>query len=231
MGRTALWKRPGSGTSAVRRSWYLLSGCVLVGVAALGWWVASSPSAPDLPTVRVRDTIEAAPMCPWREPQADLRTFFPGANAYRTETRILSGERLELQRRLGRPPTGEEHTLYLYRVYAGRELRGTVLTRRLKGDYGAIELVLAVGADGRLRDLRLQRLREPESVAAVLRSQRFRSAFKGRTGSDDWDLEPVIAQLPQEARQSAAAIGGAARTQLILLEIAERLSPPAAPHH
>jgi len=231
MGRIASWKRRGSVTNPMRRSLYLLVGCGLVAAAALGWRLVFSSSAPELPTVQVRDTAEAAPMCPWREPHADLRRFFPGANGYRTETRILSGERVELQRRLGRPPTGEEHTLYLHRVYAGREPQGTVLTRRLRGDYGAIELVLAVDAGGRIRDLRLQRLREPETVAAALRSERFRGALLGRTGGSDWGLEPVIAQLPPEARPSATAIAEAARTQLILLQVAERRSTPASPHH
>ena len=231
MGRIASWKRRGSVTNPMRRPLYLLAGCGIAAAAALGWRVVSSSSAPELPTVQVRDTAEAAPMCPWREPQADLRRFFPGANGYRTETRILSGERVELQRRLGRPPTGEEHTLYLHRVYSARELRGTVLTRRLRGHYGAIELVLAVGTDGRLRDLRLQRLREPDAVAAALRSERFRGALTGRTGEGEWRLEPVIAQLPSQARPSATAIAEAARTQLILLQIAERRSAPASPHH
>src|SRR5205807_2669853 len=143
-------------------------------------------SATDVPLVHLAAPPEAAPMCPWREPEADMRRFFPGAIRHETETRILSGQRLELMRRLGRPPLPDEHSAYLHRIYTGDQLAGTILTRRVRGQYGAIEIVLAVGTGGRVRGVRLQRLREPEAIAKALQSPRWLAAFQGRTAENDW---------------------------------------------
>src|SRR5207248_3150393 len=110
-----------------RRQW-LISAGVFLPLAAVLLLVRPSPEAP---VSRLTIPTEAAPMCPWREPEADMRAFFPGANRRRTETRILSAKHLELARRLGRAPTSEEHAAYLHRIYRGDTLLGTVLIRRV----------------------------------------------------------------------------------------------------
>ena len=92
--------------------------------------------------------VEPAPLCPWREPERDLRRFFPGATGIHEELRILSHLRVTLRHDLGRPLTAEEMLLRPYRVVNGAESLGTVLVRRVKGEFGAIELVLAVLAGG-----------------------------------------------------------------------------------
>src|SRR2546430_15458902 len=98
----------------------LLAVLVTAGAAALV--VRSRVSLPD---ERVRahniSEIELAPMCPWREPQRDLPTFFPSATDYKRETRILSGKRPQLQQRLGRVPAAEENALLIHRVTNGSE--------------------------------------------------------------------------------------------------------------
>src|SRR4051794_10976815 len=38
---------------------------------------------------------EPGPVCPWREPESDLKTFFPDATHSEPVTLILSGKRLE----------------------------------------------------------------------------------------------------------------------------------------
>src|SRR5512138_3663688 len=84
-----------------------------------------------------------APMCPWRDPEADLPKLFPGASRYDPQTHILSGMRLELALRLGRPPGADENALQVYNIYRLDRMQGQVVTRRVKGSYGAIELVIA----------------------------------------------------------------------------------------
>src|SRR5882724_3075888 len=130
-------------------------------------WRISDSSSPERPFEPGTQLPQAAPLCPWRDPANDLKRFFPNATRYEPETRILSGQRLELAERLGRVPTGDENTLHLYRCYEEQTPLGAVLTRRVKGRYGAIELVLAVGSNGRACGLCLQRLREPEPIAAA----------------------------------------------------------------
>src|SRR5262249_2095067 len=103
---------------------------------------------------------EAAPLCPWRDPQNDLKAFYPDATGYHLETRILSGMRLQLAEKLGRPVTGDENALHLYRVERNGALLGTIVTCRVKGENGAIELVLGIDTNRVVRGMRLQRLRE-----------------------------------------------------------------------
>jgi hypothetical protein len=103
------------------------------------------------------------------------------------------------------------------------------VTRRVRGESGVIELVLAVGTDGKVVGARLQRQREPEEVVKALRSDAFIGAFPGKTARSDWQLGKEFAPVPEAARTSAAALLDGARTALILLDIGS--SPPVrAPH-
>jgi hypothetical protein len=111
---------------------------------------------------------------------------------------------------------------------------GVVLTRRVKGAYGAIELVLAVSPNGQTRALRLQRLREPEPIAVVLQNPDWLSAFVGRRAGSAWQLGRDLPEVPAEARASADAIIEGTRSLLILLAAADEAnsrSPAAAHHH
>src|SRR6266850_1565653 len=87
---------------------------VLGGAAA---WRVNERSAPEVPFEAKSRPPQSAPLCPWREPAADLARFFPAATRYETETRILSGLRDELAQQLGRTPRGDENALHVYRVY------------------------------------------------------------------------------------------------------------------
>jgi hypothetical protein len=164
-------------------------------------------------------------LCPWRNPEADMHRFFPGAVGMHEETLILSGLRLQAATRLGRAPTGEENALRLYRIGAEGGPRGVILTRRIRGDAGVIELVLAIDPAGRVAGSRIQRLREPDSVAAVLQSSRVLGALGGRTASSGW-AAPTL--LPADCRDDAAAIFDGARTALTLYDVARR-APMARP--
>jgi hypothetical protein len=177
---------------------------------------------------------QAAPLCPWREPASDLKQFFPNATRYEPETRILSGQRLELAGRLGRVPTGDENALHIYRCYESQTALGAVSTRRVKGAYGAIELVLAVGADGQVRGLRLQRLREPEPIAAALLNPGWLRTFEGLRSDSSWKIGRDIGGVLPEALPSAEAIVDGARSLIILLAASDESdarTPVAAHHH
>src|SRR5207244_10617491 len=84
-------------------------------LAVLAWRRESSDAT--VPFQAKTRPLEAAPVTPWREPAADLPRFFPEATGYELETRVLSGRRLELAERLGRPPSADESALRIYRVY------------------------------------------------------------------------------------------------------------------
>jgi len=175
---------------------------------------------------------QLAPLCPWREPQNDLKALFPAASRWELETRILSGMRSELTQRLGRLPTADENALRVYRIFARNEALGEVTTRRVKGSFGAIELVLAADTNGQITGLLLQRLREPEPVATALQAGNWRLWFAGKRADSSWECGDALNQLPVEARTSGQAIVEGAHSTMILLaasEQAQRLS--ANTHH
>ena len=202
-GAFVIWRTPQSATSAIR--------------------LADASTAPP----------EAGPLCPWREPDSDLKAFFPQATRYSVETRILSGLRLELQQRLGRFPTGDENALRLNRAYQDDVPVGTILTRRVKGEHGAIELVLATDTNQAVCGVRLQRLREPDSIADALQDRTWQKAFIGKDAKDPWRIGEDIPDAPPSARASAAAVVDGARSLLILLAASQQAPSPtlAKAHH
>jgi hypothetical protein len=172
-----------------------------------------------------------APLCPWREPRDDLNRFFPGATRQELEIRILSGRRMELAEQLGRTPTGDENALQVYHVYDGPTPLGIVLTRRVKGAYGAIELVLAVNPDEGVRGLHLQRLREPEPAAGALQNPDWLRSFQGKRATDSWKLGQDVPGVIPDAQSSAKAIVEGVRSLLILLARSGQTNEPMATHH
>jgi hypothetical protein len=211
----------------------LAIGLAIASTAALvaAWRPAGSGPSLPTPTAAARAAVESAPLCPWREPQQDLQQFFPGATGIHEETRILSHLRVALLHDLGRPLTAEEMLLRPFRIMKGSEPVGTVLVRRVKGEFGAIELVLAVTPEGRVRGLRLQRQREPEAVAAVLTSPEWRGAFQEKSADSPLRVGKDLPAVSREATVSAQAIAGGVRSLLILLRAAElhgRAGGPAA---
>lgn len=171
--------------------------------------------------------IEPAPLCPWREPDADLARFFPGATHWTQETHILSGHRLELEQRLGRRPAAAKNLLQCFLVLQGETRVGTVLTRRVAAEHGAMELVIALDARGKICALRVQRDREPESVAAVLASREWQERFLGQDVSLP---RPEVSLLTAAARCSASNFVESVCSALILLDVASATGA-RSPHH
>jgi hypothetical protein len=211
----------------------LALGAFVLGILAIVAWRLheTSRETPDIFEPRSR-VVEAAPVCPWREPEADLRRFFPEADRYSTQKRILSGVRVELAKQLGRQPDAEENTLTLHHIHQGSHVLGAVLMRRVKGEHGAIELVLAVAEQGEVRGVHLQRLREPAATADALQNPAWLKRFEGRTHAHGWETDDAL-DLPPEARPSAQAIREGIHSLLILLAVSQDPSVPSTgkPHH
>lgn len=160
-----------------------------------------------------RQRIETSTLCPWRDPENDLKQFFPGATSHQAERRILSGRRVELAALLGRIPTAEENIVVVERVQQDGNLRGVVLTRRVKGEYGAVELVMAVEPEHRLRAVRIQRSREPDEITASL-ERGILTELPGKTAAD------LVSD--GSGGKTASAIQAGVRAELILFEMADR---------
>lgn len=210
-----------------------LSGALAVlAIVCVFWRTNRTPGGADTAFEPPSRLVELSPLCPWRNPEADLPRAFPKANRWETETRILSGLRVELLKELGRQPDAEENTLTLHRVYQDSRPLGSVLARRVKGQHGAIEVVLAVTEDGRVPDVWLQRFREPPPVARALQDTNWLKVFRGRTDKQGWEAND-LRDLPPEAHVSAEAIREGVRSLLILLATSERTKAPStgARHH
>ena len=213
------------------RRFALASVCALIGMVGGVVWLRNS-AVPE-PIFEVNSApVPVAPLCPWRNPEGDLEQLFPGASGYTRETRILSGLRTELAHVLGRRPTAEENALQVYRIFRGKDVVGTITTRRVKGRFGAMELVIASDARGRIAGWLLQRSREPAAIAEAIQSISWRERFAGRDVNSSWDSEELLAGLPEPARMSAGAIVEGVRTAGILLAASERdSSRPLAEAH
>jgi len=175
--------------------------------------------------------IEAAPLCPWRDPENDLRILFAKATGHSVETRVLSGVRPEMARRLGRPPAPEENALRVYRIAAGAKLAGWVLTQRVSGEHGAIELVLGLNDHGAVRGLHLQGLREPPVIAAELQDPQWLNAFIGKTAASKLESGIDLPPLTPAARISAGAIASGVRSLLIIFDMSEQIQASESHSH
>lgn len=160
-------------------------------------------------------------MCPWRDPNGDLRRFFPGATTYRQDTLILSPLRLPILKRLGPGARLDSNALYAYRALKGGAAVGAVLIRRVAAEFGAVEVVVGVGLDRRVVGVRLQRHREPPAVAAAIASPAWLGAFRGKGPGDAFRIGGDLPAVPPEARRSAEAVAGAVRSLLIEYDVAE----------
>jgi len=225
-------RRPASATE-MSRPVIFSAGVLALLLGMVGWRINEDSRSSEVPFEAKTKPPQAAPLCPWREPESDLALFFPGATHYEIETRILSGRRLELTERLGRAPTGDENVLHLHCVYREKTPLGVVLTRRVKGAYGAIELVLAVSTNGQTRALRLQRLREPEPIAVALQNPDWLRAFAGQRADSPSQRGRDLPEVPAEAQASADGIIEGTRSLLILLAAADEAHShgPTAAHH
>lgn len=203
-----------------------------VGTAAIYFSLAlsSEPVGIQVAHARAGDLVHheqpSVGLCPWREPERDRHQFFPTSTDVREETLILSGKRTEVARLLGRPATSEENALKVYRILNQDQVLGSVVARRVRGESGVIELLLAVGIDGKVIGAKLQRLREPDDVTQVLQSASWLGAFVGKNREASWQLGGDIPDVPPTAKTSATAVLDAARTLLVLLGVADSSAAP-----
>jgi hypothetical protein len=211
------------------RKGFLAGILACVSVAGVFYWLRT-PDSSEVPVQRSVRAIEPAPICAWRNPESDLQRFFPGATGYETETRILSGRRLDLQRLLGRWPEADENSLRVYHVLREGGRAGSILSRRVKGEHGVIELLLALDTNGVVSGVAFQRIREPDEVTQALSAPAWLQAFNGKTVDADWRLGYAVPDLPPQAALSGRRIVDGVRSLLIMNQLAGQ-EPTARPHH
>lgn len=196
---------------------------VLAGVGGLAF-LALRPPQESIETITLspHSASTASPaMCPWRDPEGDLRTFFPGATDYRTEILVLSRLRSQILQRLGSGARIESNALYVHRVPEKGAARGSILVRRTAGPHGAIEVVVAVGAEGRVVGVRVQRHREPAAAARLFAPSGWLGAFRGKSADSTLRPGEDLPAVSPEARPAAEAVAQAVRALLVEYTLGE----------
>lgn len=162
-----------------------------------------------------RTPAEAA-LCVWRKPDQDIQRFFPGADTYQTEYKAPGSKRAAIEKRLGAALDSDETEFKFYRILDGGKRVGTILTHLGKGQYGAIEVVVAIDPAGRVKGVGIQRDRERARKA--LRSDEFLSQFVGKTASDPLVVGQDIRPAAKGAERASQTVAFSVKKLLVLLD-------------
>ncbi len=158
----------------------------------------------------------SAALCVWRKPDQDIKTFFPGADTYRTDLKSVGSRRAAIEKRLGARLDPDETEFKLYRVLDGGRQVGTIMTHLAKGQYGAIEVVVAVDNQGVVKGVGIQRDRERARKA--LRSEAFLGQFRGKKVSDSFEVGKTIQPAAKDAEVASRAVAFSVKKLLIILD-------------
>ena len=161
---------------------------------------------------------EAAGLCPWRNPEADMAAFFPGSSRYEETLLVVSNRRMRVQELLGRAPTGDENSLRAYRIYAANKPVGLIVPRRMAGEHGLIEFTIAISYQtDTITGASIQRMREPEPIQQALTAPAWLTRFQGANVSTNW--HDVAESVPNHsALPSAESICSAVKVVMALYD-------------
>lgn len=162
-------------------------------------------------------------LCVWRQPDSDIAATFGSGGSYKTVfVDINETRRLSIEKRLGFALDADETQFKFFPVYRKGNQVGTVMTHAGKGQFGAIEVVVAVvpGDSGaEVKEVRIQRDRE--KAKAALRSKEFLRQFTGMTASDHFAVTPEgpgLKPAAKGAEKASQAVAKAVRKLLVVYD-------------
>jgi hypothetical protein len=132
---------------------------------------------------------------------------------------ITDGQKQKIEKRLGFPLDADETQFKYFPVFKGKQRVGTVMTHAGKGQFGAIEVVVAVveGDSGPvIKEVRIQRDRE--KAKAALRGKEFLGQFKDKGLTDAFKVGDDLKTAVQGADKASQAVATAARKLLIVYD-------------
>ncbi|MBI2843578.1 MAG: hypothetical protein HYX78_09270 [Armatimonadetes bacterium] len=158
-----------------------------------------------------------AALCVWRKPDQDIKEFFPGAETYKTEYKKPSGSQEKaIEKRIGTSLDPDESEFKFYRILNGGKQVGTILTHLGKGQFGAIEIVVALDNNAKIKGTAIQRDREKKR--AELRSDKFLGQFRGKDKNDPIKTGQDINPVPG-AEKSSETVAFSVRKLLVVYDI------------
>ena len=161
----------------------------------------------------------AASLCVWRQPDSDISGIF-GSGSYKTVfADITDAQKTKIEKRLGFSLDADETQFKYFPVFKGTKRVGTVMTHAGKGQFGAIEVVVAVveGDSGPvIKEVRIQRDRE--KAKAALRGKEFLGQFTGMGLADAFKVGDDLKAAQKGAEKASQAVATAARKLLIVYD-------------
>jgi hypothetical protein len=153
--------------------------------------------------------LYAAVGCDLNDPDRDVKRLFPESTGYKTVYVSISGKGgnallAEIERRLGDRFQGLFETgdvpYTMYRIYKGAALIGYIHGVNQKGQYGGIQVFLALDLDGRIRAFYFQKL--TSRAARAFREAAFGLQFEGLTLRDFYAYDIVSGREEPPAKVS-----------------------------
>jgi hypothetical protein len=152
----------------------------------------------------------AAVGCDLNDPDRDVKRLFPESTGYKTIYVSIAqkgGEELlrQVEERLGDRFQGLYETIdvpyTMYQVFRGKELIGYIHGVNQKGQYGGIQVFLALDLQGTIRAFYFQKLTSRQ--AKILRESEFGEQFVGLNLRDFYDYEIASHQATGDKRVAA----------------------------
>jgi len=157
-----------------------------------------------LAMVSLTATQALASLCVWRNPDSDIQEFFGGGN-YRSLSVNVGSHKSAIEAAIGTSLDSDETQFKFWPVIQNGQRVGTVASHLGKGDYGAIEVIVAIvdPANGPAKVKAVKIQRDRERYREQLRSSTFLDQFKGKQATSALKVgADVVAAHPQAVTAS-----------------------------
>lgn len=162
--------------------------------------------------------VALADVCVWRDPERTMSQIFPNAGDYKSLTRKIDAKtREKIEKRIGVDLDPSERTEWgSYKIVdkGGKEL-GRIIACAQSGDYGAIEVVMGVTPEGKVKGVYVQRTRE--RVSKQLRSRDFLAQFDGKAVRDPLKVGDDVKAI-KGGENASKAVALAVKKMLVLYD-------------
>ncbi|MCL2026458.1 MAG: hypothetical protein FWG92_06605 [Leptospirales bacterium] len=173
----------------------------------------------------------AAVGCDLNDPDRDVKRLFPASTGYRTAYLSIDkagGETLfkQVETRLGDKFSGLFETIdvpyTVYTILRGKETIGYIHGVNQRGQFGGMQVFLALDTKGTITDFYMQRLTSKDSAA--MRSREFAAQFRGLSIANFASYNPatrtgVPSVIKQREDNDFFAVLRAVKKNLILMDV------------
>lgn len=160
-----------------------------------------------------------ASLCVWRNPDSDIKELF-GGGAYRTVLVNVGNRKAQIEQAIGTTLDADETQLKFWPVIQNGKRVGTMASHLGKGDYGAIEVLIAIvdppNGPAKIKSVKIQRDRERYREA--LRSPAFLGQFQGKQSGSPLTVGVDIQPAHPGAVNGSKVVALSAKKMLVAYE-------------